>query len=219
MTSLRSLSTLTLALALVTLGAAGCGDDDGGTTPRDAGGGGSDAGRDTGPPPGDGGGGFDAGEDRGTCDDPFTGLPAVALPRCEADTQGCIVACATATDPDMCRAACYAADMTAPLMGVNCELCGILQLFACGDRMGCHAGVANLLCCLADMCPAGSPPGCPTMMCGEEITALLTCIGGMAPSCADPTMNEWAMCFSDTPTVDGGAPPEDAGPPEVDAGP
>jgi hypothetical protein len=191
--------------ALLILFFCSCGDDNVVMRP--------DGGRDAGPI--DSGSlpdaGFDAIVDRGTCDDPRTRFPADFAPRCYATTETCIRACDGMMGPALqsCRQACFAADafpserimtMGGPV-DLTCALCNTLQLLYCVDSTGCHAQLADYLCCVAEMCPAGSPPGCGPMRCAAELAPVLSCA---PPSCFDYSDMEFDVCFSPDAMPDAG---------------
>jgi hypothetical protein len=109
-------------------------------------------------------------------------------------------------DPEACREVCIAADTTPPeaTYGVDCGACIYLQLFACVDAVGCHDGVAEVFCCLADQCPAGSPEGCGDMRCPNEIRAALTCGYFADETCVDLLSDPIANCYPAVAGGDGG---------------
>ena len=124
-------------------------------------------------------------------------LPSALLPRCSRATGTCLARCTTAADPDSCREACIASDSTPAetTYGLDCGGCIYLQLFACVDAAGCHDGVADAFCCLAEKCPAGSPEGCGEQRCGEELMTALTCGSFANMACTDFTTGLIAQCY------------------------
>jgi hypothetical protein len=145
-------------------------------------------------------------EPSGMCAKPREPLPAALLPRCAASTRDCIDACVDAADPDACREACIAADTTPPepMYGLQCDSCIYLQLFACIDGAGCHDGVAEVFCCLAENCPEGSPEGCGEQRCSAELMAALTCGYYAKEECLTFTAELAGQCFPPTDDADGG---------------
>jgi hypothetical protein len=210
-----------LALSAVLLLGA-CGDDpssdpDGGNAGTDGDSGARDAGRDayiwipdsgsgSGGSGGSGGGGSGGSSGSGgggpidgrMCAEPREYLPDIVLPRCSADTALCIAGCADDADTEACRDACIAGDTTPPhaTYALNCAACIYLTLFACIDATDCHAGVAEVFCCIEDNCPTGSPEGCSEQMCGEEIMAALTCGYFADQSCVDLSGEPISSCFA-----------------------
>jgi hypothetical protein len=153
------------------------------------------------PPPG-----TDPIEPSGMCARPREPLPAALLPRCAASTRDCIDACMETADPDACREACVAADTTPPetMYGLECDSCIYLQLFACIDGAGCHDGVAEVFCCLAEKCPEGSPEGCGEQRCGAELMAAFTCGYYAKEECLTFTAELAGQCFPPADDADGG---------------
>jgi hypothetical protein len=140
------------------------------------------------------------------CAQPRMPLPQVLLPRCTAATRDCIAACMSDADPEACREGCIMSDATAaePTYGVDCAACIYLQLFACVDQAGCRDGVAEVFCCIADQCPAGSPEGCGDMRCPNQIRAALTCGYLADQSCVDLLADPIASCFPPADDEDAG---------------
>src|SRR6185503_12037513 len=85
---------------------------------------------------------------------------------------------------------------------IACPTCLYLQLFACIDAAGCHDGVAELFCCIADKCP-GSPDGCTEDKCGNELMAAVTCGYYADMDCVDLTTGMAGECYADA-TAGGG---------------
>ena len=144
------------------------------------------------------------------CAQPRNPLPAVLLPRCSMATRDCVAGCAQAADPGMCRDACIDADTTPPepRYGLDCGGCVYLQLFACIDAADCHEGVADLFCCIADRCPAGSPEGCGEQMCSRELDVAVTCGYFADMTCLDFLSGTIDACYGA-----GAASDDDAGAP------
>ncbi|HEY6559327.1 MAG TPA: hypothetical protein VI072_18710 [Polyangiaceae bacterium] len=136
----------------------------------------------------------------GTCSNPREPLPDALLPRCSRATYDCIAACMGRADGEACRTACLVADTTPPaaIQGfpVSCATCTILQLFACGERNGCHDPLADALCCSERLCPAGSPENCTDQRCPGENRALGLCLGYAAESCLSYTSGDMGRCFA-----------------------
>ena len=86
-------------------------------------------------------------------------------------------------------------NMAEPMFGLDCGGCIYLTLFACIDMTKCHAGVAEVFCCIEDNCPTGSAEGCSEQMCGGEIEAALTCGYFANQDCVDFIGNELGRCF------------------------
>ncbi|MDD9935723.1 MAG: hypothetical protein OXT09_19075 [Myxococcales bacterium] len=126
-------------------------------------------------------------------------LPDALLPRCSAATRDCVAGCAENADADACREACLAADDTPAegMFGLNCSSCIYLQLFGCFDQAGCHEGVAELFCCLADRCADNDDDGCAETMCGDELDAAITCGYFAQESCVNFLGEELGACFAD----------------------
>jgi hypothetical protein len=162
------------------------GADAGRPPPDDAAGPPADAGR---PGADDAGGRPDgARDDAGAADDggpapscsaPTESLGPEMLPRCARATQDCVAACPTTE----CIVACFDADTTPPLGGLDCEGCIRHQQRFCIDMMGCRAQVAALECCLREHCPGGS---CITTTCAAENTAWEGCARTSAAGCLMP---------------------------------
>ena len=133
-------------------------------------------------------------------------LPSALLPRCSAATAACIEDCTDAADADSCREVCIDADSTPAetTYGLDCAGCIYLQLFACVDAAGCHDGVADAFCCIADKCPAGSPEGCSENSCGEELTTALTCGYFADMACTDFNRGLIAQCYAGNADADAG---------------
>ena len=133
-------------------------------------------------------------------------LPSALLPRCEVGTGQCMAGCTTASDPDSCRKTCLEADhMPAEsTYGLDCKGCIYLQLFACIDAAGCHDAVADVFCCLADKCPAGSPENCGDLNCADPITTALTCGYYANMECTDFTKGMIAQCYGGDVDADAG---------------
>ena len=140
------------------------------------------------------------------CAMPRNPLPSVLLPRCSAATGACLAGCTTASDADGCRDACINGDATPAetTYGLDCGGCIYLQLFACVDAAGCHDGVADAFCCLAEKCPAGSPEGCGEQRCGEELMTALTCGYFANMACTDFTTGLIAQCYGGDVDADAG---------------
>lgn len=133
-------------------------------------------------------------------------LPSALLPRCEVGTGQCMAGCATATDPDSCRDACLASDHhpAESMYGLDCKGCIYLQLFACIDQAGCHDAVADVFCCLADKCPAGSPESCGEQKCGDQLMTALTCGYFANMECTDFSKGMIAQCYGGDVDADAG---------------
>jgi hypothetical protein len=117
------------------------------------------------------------------------------LPRCYNSTQGCLEGCATATDPDACRTACFASDgFPRPDPSFGCAECTYLQLFYCLDRQECHAQVGAYFCCIEDNCPTYDP-SC-VGACMDEANAMFVCGGSYAPECFSYVSGDMRECFS-----------------------
>lgn len=141
-----------------------------------------------------GGGGLDG----RMCAEPRSYLPEALLPRCSQDTALCIAGCESTADPEPCRDACIKGDTTPAetTYGLNCGGCIYLTLFACVDMADCHAGVAEVFCCIEDNCPPGSAENCSETMCGAEIEAALTCGYFAQQECVDVLGDSIGRCFA-----------------------
>jgi len=133
-------------------------------------------------------------------------LPSALLPRCSPATGKCLADCTAAADPESCRDACIEADATPAesRYGLDCAGCIYLQLFACVDAAGCHDGVADAFCCIADKCPTGSAESCGQDNCGEELTTALTCGYFANMACVDFSTGLIAQCYGGDVDADAG---------------
>jgi hypothetical protein len=133
-------------------------------------------------------------------------LPSALLPRCSPATGKCLADCTSAADPERCRDACIDADATPAesQYGLDCAGCIYLQLFACVDAAGCHDGVADAFCCIAEKCPAGSPESCGQDKCGEELMTSLTCGYFANMACTDFSTGLIALCYGGDVDADAG---------------
>lgn len=157
--------------------------------------------------------------DAGSCDLPLPPLMGERIPRCEASTRDCMLACAADDQP--CRDGCLMADAYPPdpLNDNVCSNCVTVMALACADQYGCHSQVSGFLCCNAANCGAGSAPDCATTTCGAQLSAMFQCLGTTAPQCLnlnDPTFA--GACFAAPAPSDAGVIDPDGGAMVSDAG-
>lgn len=146
--------------------------------------------RDTGPPPS-----LDAGpQDDRECTLLLDVLAGAPTPRCAADTLPCLQACTGAEQG--CDDACYAADPTPPVDGIDCNGCATGFLFSCLIDANCAAEVNAFLCCFEDQC-LGGPDTCAEQMCIAQLQGIYNCAVSNSVGCLDPGIAAVACFASD----------------------
>ena len=129
---------------------------------------------------------------------PWAPVPSDQLPRCEAATKDCVVACPGDSSGDQCRSDCWANDPTpAPSanLQLNCQGCIFTQLLACIDAGPCHDAVSTHFCCVADACAAGEPQ-CD-QQCPDTNAAMFTCAFSASPQCIDLVGGDVGLCYAE----------------------
>ena len=137
------------------------------------------------------------------CTDSRLSFPVSPGVRCTEETRACIARCAAESDDPYeaqpCAHACARADTTPALTsgsGRTCASCMTVQTAYCADVMGCHAQVANTLCCLRDRCPdAAADESCLVEMCEGQLRAFIECA---PPSCISYTDPVFEVCYGDS---------------------
>jgi hypothetical protein len=109
-------------------------------------------------------------------------LPPAALPRCKAETKGCLEACAGQPDKDACERVCFSAE-PAPAPGdpgVTCENCLLLQSIAYAETSGCGPLASEGFCCIIAQCPTFDQ-ACIAEKCAVETESMFYCIAYVTP--------------------------------------
>ncbi|HEU4537897.1 MAG TPA: hypothetical protein VFS00_27445, partial [Polyangiaceae bacterium] len=107
-------------------------------------------------------------------------LPPETLPRCKAETKGCLEACAARPDKDACEKACFAAEPAPTDGGHTCENCLLLQSIAYAETNGCGPLASGGFCCMATQCPTFDQ-ACIAEKCAVETESMFYCIAYVTP--------------------------------------